>query len=83
MFNLSIKQHFWINAVLGLIFTYLFGKAVLLLLFGHFDFLGLVLNGIFGYLTINSLIQNHWRPRAYPFNTKFFRELLKNNAKRW
>lgn len=78
MFNLSIKQHFWINAILGVIFAYMF-----LVGFKHLDFISIVLNGVFAYLTLGAVYQRHWQPRDYPFNKKMFRRKVVNNAKRW
>lgn len=69
MFNLTVKQSFWINFILGVIMAFLFARSLIRL-----DVIGIVLYAVFNYLNWSTVFQ-HWNHGLYPFQTKFWREV--------
>lgn len=67
MFNLSVKQSFWINFILGVVMAYLFVGALLSL-----NIIGIALYGVFNYLNWGTVL-SHFRNGLYPFHTNFWR----------
>jgi hypothetical protein len=76
MFNLTVKQSFWINFILGVIMAVMLMRSLV-----RIDLIGIILYGVFSYLNWGTVLQ-HWKQMLYPFHTKFWHDVRKKIAAR-
>jgi hypothetical protein len=86
MFNFTAKESFWINAIFTAVFGFLLVRALM-----HIDIVGILLYGIFVYISGKTL-KMHWERRMYPFDSGFIARVTgraapwrkqEGNGKRW
>lgn len=83
MFNLTAKQSFWLNLIICIACSVFFVNNILYILIGGggiMTLLSLALNGVFAYLSFQSL-RTHYQRRMYPFEKLSWRN--KGTGKRW